>query len=220
MIKILAEEVTKINHDFIEKSNQFIIKHEIDLYNNFLILNFNYKLDLKITYNGDKRFIKFEILKQDERFWSTKDTHKFIYKSDNNIIICSSYYIDYDFQKENSKTTFSLLGEQSLINDGVTIYLSSDKEDDNYYIERLRELFIALLDWSYNASEFNVKEEVKPSEIKLLNNDQKTAKVFRLIVDNDKLNEDFQINGFNFIENFNAESSMIMLEIKKEDVIQ
>jgi len=159
MIKELVKEIQKINDEaYNSVTCQLINILEIDYEEGTLYLDFNDKLSLKITYNGNKRFIKFEILKQDERFWSKKGDKQLKFKCDNKIVIQSGLYLDVDFINLSS---MDLLGERSLINDGVTNYLLEEQDQDNYYIERLRELFIALLDWSYNAPEFNVKEEVK-----------------------------------------------------------
>jgi hypothetical protein len=217
MIKDLIKEIRKINDEnYNSITCQSINILEFDVPEGTLYLDFNDKLSLKLTINQDKRFINFEVLAQDKRFWSDNPNQVFKYKASNSIDIISDFYLN----AYRGLECIDLLGCQSYLQDGVKLYLNELNENKNIYLNQLKELFIALLDWSYNAPEFNIKVEIKSSEFKLLNSDQKTVKIFRLIVDNDKLNEDFQITGFNFIENFNTESSMIILEIKKEDIKQ
>lgn len=88
MIKELVQEIRKINEEnYNSIACQGITIKEFDIEEEYLLLDFNDKLEFKITYNDDKRFIKFEILKQDERFWSTKNIGDFIYKADNKILL-------------------------------------------------------------------------------------------------------------------------------------
>lgn len=207
MILELLKEIKSINN---ENYSEFDLEQidilEFDLDEGTLLLNFNNKLKLKITFNSNKNFIKFEVLHQDKRFWSQNSNEIFRYTSENKIPITSSSYLDIHLIKEGY---FELLGYQSLIEDGVTIYLDRDITC-SYKKETLIEFFIALMEWSYNAPEFNVKEEIKEVKEKWIAEDY-----FRLFSSNQEINDILEITGFNYCEDFDKESSLITIKIKK-----
>lgn len=169
MIQKLLKEIKSINNEnYAKVVSQLISILEFDIPEGILYLDFNNKLKLKITYNDNKGFLKFEILEQDKRFWSQDSSEVFSFEAQNGISIISDFYLDID----KAFSYIGLLGSQSLINDGVTVYLPKFiAESETHHINKVIKILEALFDWSYNAPEFNVKEEVKENTSIELNED-------------------------------------------------
>lgn len=208
MIKELVNEISKINNEnYNSITCQKIEIMEYDFKEGTLYFNFNDKLNLKITHNSNKGFLKFEVLKQDEKFWSQDSSEVFSFEAQNGISIISDFYLDID----KAFSYIGLLGNQSLINDGVTIYLPKFiAESETHHINKVMKILEALMDWSYNAPEFNVKEKTKEVKEKWIAEDY-----FRFFSSNQEINDVLEITGFNYCEDFDKESSLITIKFKK-----